>query len=143
MRVNSSTLRLTDVAPQKDLKERRDQVIDPLHIPTRRVPDRPHIQHPLQRPLRPRPLPQPHPRPRPRHVDRDLVPDRPVQAGLAAREREADGVGVLLPLAREGGRAAGRRRGEVAEEELPGHWAEGGGDAGPGELAELGCGERE
>jgi hypothetical protein len=35
---------VVDVCGQEDLEEGRDEVVDPLDIPTRRVPDGPDVQ---------------------------------------------------------------------------------------------------
>jgi hypothetical protein len=74
----------TDVTRQEDLKERRHEVIDPLHVPTRGVSYRPYVQHALETPLGRFRLPERHARPRPRHVDTDLVPQGAVETFDAA-----------------------------------------------------------
>lgn len=43
----TTTLKRTYVATEKDLEERRDEVVDALHVATRWMPDRPDVQYPL------------------------------------------------------------------------------------------------
>jgi hypothetical protein len=115
----------TNVSRQEDLEERCDEVVDPLHIPARRVPDSPDIKDPLEALQPPRTiinLVPPHPPgewrptyalgtafhpesdtgPCAGHVNLNLVPYLLVEAFFSASKAELYERGVFLALASKG-----------------------------------------
>ena len=132
---NETMRRRTNVCGQEHLEERCHEVIDPLHVPARRMPDGPHVQDPFQtlsdthkvsmnssegeargttHPLRRCVHPKRHTGSCPRHINLNLMPDLLVKPVLIARERQLDQREVFLAFPGQGRRAHGGRQREVS-----------------------------
>lgn len=150
-----------DIAAEEDLPERGDEIVDALYVAARWVADRPDVEDAFEGALCGFVAVELEVGTRTGDVDGDLVPEGFVEAadaslgcgcsssaatawvggGASLGESLADAVEVGFAFSFEGGDAAVAAGGEVAEEELPGHGADFGWDAGPGGVAEFGDGD--